>query len=110
MRLDPTYLADPAPDLEVGENRLLFDRTPNLPWFRYMSKGLERPLRLEAGRTYHIQIIVDDTIATLYVEGVALNTRMYSKVGQALAFYVVDGALTLGSAALGTGLKEPRPG
>ena len=95
---------------QVGENRVFFDKTPNLPWFRYMNKGLERPLRLEAGRTYHIQIIVDGTIATLYVEGVALNTRLYSKAGQALAIYVVDGTLTLESAALETSLKEPRLG
>ncbi len=90
---------------QVGENRVLFDRTPNLPWFRYMNKRLERPLRLEAGRTYHIQIIVDDTIATLYVEGVALNTRLYAKAGQALAVYVVDGTLTLENAVVETGLK-----
>jgi beta-fructofuranosidase len=53
----------------------------------------------------HIQIIVDDTIATLYVEGVALNTRMYAKAGQALALYVVDGTLTLENAVLQIGLK-----
>ena len=85
---------------QVGEHRVNFDRTPNLPWFRYMDKGLERPLRLEAGRTYHIQIIVDGTIATLYVEGVALNTRMYARAGQALTIYVVDGELRLENAVL----------
>ncbi len=89
----------------IGANRLSFDRTPNLPWFRYMNKGLERPLRLEANRKYTIQIIVDDTIATLYVEGVVLNTRMYAKAGQALAIYVVDGTLTLENAVVETGLK-----
>jgi beta-fructofuranosidase len=90
---------------QIGEQRVLFDRTPNLPWFRYMNKGLERPLRLEAGRMYHIQIIVDGSIATLYVEGVALNTRMYAKAGQALAIYVVDGKLRVENAVLETGLK-----
>jgi beta-fructofuranosidase len=90
---------------QIGENRVSFDRTPNLPWFRCMNKGLERPLRLEANRRYNIQIIVDDTIATLYVEGVALNTRMYAKAGQALAINVVEGKLTLENAVLETGLK-----
>jgi beta-fructofuranosidase len=90
---------------QVGENRVLFDRTPNLPWFRYMNKGLERPLRLDADRMYHIQIIVDDTIATLYVESVALSTRMYAKTGQALAVYVVNGKFTLENAVLETRLK-----
>jgi beta-fructofuranosidase len=90
---------------QIAEGRLIFDRTPNLPWFRYMNKGLERPLRLEAGRTYTVQIIVDDSIATLYVDGVALNARMYAKAGQALAVYVVDGTLKLEDAVLRTGLK-----
>ena len=90
---------------QIGENRMSFDRTPNLPWSRYMNKGLERPLPLEADRPYTIQVIVDDTIATLYVDGVALNTRMYAKAGQALAIYVVDGELTLENAALETRLK-----
>ena len=90
---------------QVGENRVSFDRTPNLPWFRYMNKGLERPLRLEADRKYSVQIVVDDTIATQYVDGVALNARMYAKSGQALAVYVVDGTLTVDNAVLETGLK-----
>jgi beta-fructofuranosidase len=90
---------------QIGENRVSFDRTPNLPWFRYMNKGLERPLRLEANRQYTIQIIADDTIATLYVDGVALNTRMYAKAGQALAIFVVDGQLRLESAVIEAGLK-----
>lgn len=90
---------------QIGENRLSFDRTPNLPWFRYMNKGLERPLHLEANRTYHIQLVVDDTIATIYVDGVALNTRMYAKPGQALAAYVVDGVLAVSNVTIETGLK-----
>ncbi len=85
---------------QIGENRLSFDRTPNLPWFRYMNRGLERPMRLEANTKYNIQIIMDDTIATIYVDGVALNARMYAKAGQALAVYVVDGKLTLEGAAI----------
>jgi beta-fructofuranosidase len=91
--------------LQVGERRLIFDRTPNLPWYRYMNKGLERPIQLEANRKYTIQVIADDTIATIYVDGVALNTRMYAKAGQALALYVVDGTLKIEEAILSTGLK-----
>lgn len=64
-----------------------------------------RPLLLEPKRKYTVQIIADDTIATIYVDGVALDTRMYAKAGQALAVYVVDGQLTLTNAVLETGLK-----
>ena len=39
---------------------------------------------LEAGHTYHIRLVVDDTIGTLYVDGVALNVRMYERPGESL--------------------------
>ena len=48
--------------------------------------GLERLIRLVPGKKYHVQIIVDDTIATLYVDGVALNTRMYTNPGKESAW------------------------
>ena len=44
-----------------------------------MNIGLERPIGLEAGHTYHIRLVVDDTIGTLHVDGVALNVRMYER-------------------------------
>ncbi|WP_130860253.1 GH32 C-terminal domain-containing protein [Gracilibacillus phocaeensis] len=82
-------------NLSVGENRLTFDKTPNQPWNRFFDKGLERPIQLEANKEYHIQLIVDDTIATLYIDGVALNVRMYNKGGTALSVYVVEGDLQI---------------
>lgn len=91
--------------IQLNEHRLIFDRTPNLPWYRNMNKGLERPLHLQPNRDYTLQLIVDDTIATLYIDGVALNTRMYAKAGQALSIYAVDGALTVQTVTLETGLK-----
>ena len=51
-------------------------------------------LRLEAGRTYHIQIIVGDTIATLYV-GCRPKHAYVCKSRAGAAIYVVDGKLTL---------------
>ncbi|MEZ4609914.1 MAG: hypothetical protein R2838_06640 [Caldilineaceae bacterium] len=45
-------------------------------------------------------MIVDGSIATLYVDGVALNARMYARPGQALALYVVDGELNVSNATL----------
>ena len=54
--------------------------------------GLECLIRLVAGRKYHVQIIVDDTIATLYVDGVALNTRMYTNSGEGICLGVTDGS------------------
>lgn len=89
----------------IGENNYVFDKTPNMPWFQCMNKGLDRPIQLNAGENYNIRLIVDDTIATLYVNGVALNTRMYKRPGTSLGLYVVDGTLTISNATVAKGLK-----
>ena len=46
---------------------------------------------IEAGHTYHIRLVVDDTIGTLYVDGVALNVRMYERPGESLGVFATDG-------------------
>lgn len=89
----------------IAESRLAFGHSPNHPWFRYQNLGMERPIALQANRKYHLQVIVDDTIASLYVDGVALSARMYARPGQALSIFVVSGSLTLTDAVLATGLK-----
>lgn len=73
------------------QNRMMFEKLPNWPWPQMNNMGLERPVKLDAGKTYHIQIIVDDTIATLYVDGVALNARMYANPGNGIYVSVTDG-------------------
>ena len=85
---------------DVGEQRLVFDRRPNYPWNRYDNKGLERPLSLRPDVDHTIQVIADDTIATVYVDGVALNARMYAKAGTSLAVQVIDGTLVIDSSVL----------
>jgi beta-fructofuranosidase len=84
----------------TAEQRLDFDTSPNYPWFRYDNRGLERPFTIDPGRTYDIEILVDDTIATLYVDGVALSVRMYDRPGPQLCVTVVDGSLTVHHAAV----------
>ncbi|MFR3667763.1 MAG: hypothetical protein ACLTVV_08450 [Ruminococcus sp.] len=65
---------------------MIFEKSPNWPWPQMNNMGLERLIRLVPGKKYHVQIIVDDTIATLYVDGVALNTRMYTNPGEESAW------------------------
>ena len=89
----------------VKENRYVFEKNPNWPWFGCMNIGLERPIDLNAGETYHIQIIFDDDIATLYVNGVALNTRAYEKPGDSLSLFVTDGTLEVTNASIARGIK-----
>ena len=89
----------------AGENRYVFEKNPNWPWFDCMNIGLERPIELEPGKTYHVQMIVDDTIATIYVDGVALNARMYERPGDALSMFVTDGKLTVKNCSVNIGIR-----
>ncbi len=86
--------------LSVADQRLSFDRRPNYPWYRYDNRGLDRPLPLAPDTTYHLDLIADDTICTLYVDGVALNARMYAKPGTSMSVQVVDGGLRLTDASI----------
>lgn len=90
----------------VGENRYEFEKNPNWQWPAHMNIGLLRPIKLEAGRTYYIRMIVDDTIATLYVDGVALNARFYTKPGEAVKLFVTDGTLKATNISWAKGMKE----
>ena len=89
----------------VGENRYVFEKNPNWPWFGCMNIGLERPITLRAGETYHVRMILDDTIVTLYVNGVALNSRVYEKPGDALSIFVTDGTMEVSNISIARGLE-----
>lgn len=84
----------------VPENRFLFDRIPNEHGDFFRNIGLERPIRLEPDKRYHIRLIVDDTIATLWVDGVALNARMYAKPGDCLRIFASEGSLLVNNARI----------
>ena len=58
-----------------------------------MNLGLERPITLVPGEKYHVVLLVDGSIATLYVDGVAMNARMYQKEGEELCLFVSGGNL-----------------
>jgi beta-fructofuranosidase len=83
--------------LYPGEGRLVFDKVPNKPWFRYETRGQERPVRVDAGRAYDVRIVVDDSIATIYFDDIALDARMYDQSGTGIAIEVIDGAVTAGN-------------
>ena len=89
-----------------GENRLTFDKTPNLVWYQFMNRGMERPLPMPDGGVLDIVLVVDDTIATIYIGGVALCARMCAKPGSALSLYVVEGEMSIESINLSKGLKK----
>lgn len=79
----------------IDENKFAFDKSPNYPWYQCFNMGLERPISLAAGGKYNIKMILDDTIATIYVNGVALNARFYEKPGKFIKVTVTNGKLNI---------------
>ena len=59
-------------------------------------------------RKYNIKMIVDDTIATIYVDGVALNARAYKRPGESLSLFASEGSLKVTNCKVTTGLKKQR--
>ena len=41
---------------------------PQYPWFQVNSMGLERPLFFKGEGTHHVRLVVDDDIATIFVD------------------------------------------
>lgn len=91
---------------QCNENRYICEKNPNWPWFSYLSQGSERPIELAAGRKYNIRLIIDDTIGTIYVDGVALNARLYTKPGDALGIFVSEGNLKIENCSISTELNK----
>ena len=90
----------------VTEDRYVFEKKPNWPWPANQNIGLERPLELVPGKKYNIKMIVDDTIATIYVDGVALNARAYKRPGESLSLFASEGSLKVTNCKVTTGLKK----
>ena len=90
----------------VEENRIVFNKCPNYPWYQCFNIGLERPIVLNAGEEYHIQLIVDNDIATLYVNGTALNVRLCDRPGNALSITVMNGAIKTRGTKISTEINQ----
>ena len=87
-------------------NVLTLDKNPNYKWFQMMNKGLERPISLEANKEHNLRLIVDDTIATLYIDGVSLNARVYNQFGDAISLTVTDGTITTSNTTISKTLNK----
>lgn len=81
--------------ISVPENKVVFERNPNLPWFACMNIGLERPVELTPEKEYRIRLIVDDPISVLYIDDIALSVRVYGKPGNSLGLFVTEGKIKI---------------
>jgi beta-fructofuranosidase len=94
----------------IPDNLILLSKTPNHgitppDHFRGMEK-LYRRVRLFEEKTYHIQLIYDDTYVILYVNGAALSGRVYRSFGTALGAAVFNGEIHIRELSIREGLKE----
>ena len=52
-----------------------------------------------------IQHFLSSTIATIYVDGVALNARAYKRPGESLSLFAAEGSLKVTNCKVTIGLK-----
>jgi beta-fructofuranosidase len=79
---------------EPPNNRIVFDRWPRPGDVPYMT-GLERPLKLTPGERIEVEVVVDGTIAEIYVgEKIAMSTRMYLPGQGRIGLFVDQGSVT----------------
>lgn len=76
--------------VSTARRTFTFDRNPSYPWPRYDSRGISRPITLEPGE-HVLDLQVDGSIAVLYVDDVALSTRVYDRVGSEVALDLESG-------------------
>lgn len=57
---------------------------------------MERPLQLEPGKEYELELYIEDTVALLYVNhDVAFGFRMYNEKVKNLGWFVADGSIQI---------------
>ncbi len=89
--------------LEPRCQRIVFDAWPRPGDQPYML-GLERPLALVPGQSVRITVLIEDTIAEVYVNGdTAMSARMYDIPTGSWGFFVQQGAAVFEHFALYAG-------
>ena len=78
LKMDDTFDHGYFVKFEPNHNRFVFDRTERKDATIYHQVDTERYLDFDSKEEYHVKIIVEDTIATIYVNDVvAMGVRMF---------------------------------
>lgn len=89
-------------EIDLNDNQLDFDRVPNWPWNRYDNKGLQRPLPADlVNDEIRVRLLVDDSVATILINDIALSARVAAPSGLALGVSVADGSVEVTDSYIG---------
>lgn len=80
---------------ETSKNRVAFGLLPNTPWGRANFTNVERPVQLISGTRYHLDLVVEGDVCVLYLDEVALSSRMYVKKDDWISIYSENGEVRL---------------
>lgn len=86
----------------ADDQRVIFDKSPEWPWYQMMNKGLDRPLPKKNFQEMHIKLMVDDDILILVVNGISLIARVYQNFGDDLAVFASYGSAKFKNVVLKT--------
>lgn len=79
--------------IDLNDHQVDFVRVPHWPWNRYDNKGLQRPLPVDLVEgEITVRLLVDESVATILVNDVALSARVAAPAGTAFGLSVVDGS------------------
>ncbi|BDR58973.1 glycosyl hydrolase family 32 [Xylocopilactobacillus apicola] len=77
-------------NISMSDQAISIERTPNLRWFQMQNIGLTRQKKLKTDRWYHLNLLVDDTIAVLDIEGTVLSCRIEKNISHLLSISVYN--------------------
>ena len=92
-----------ALNFEPYAHRIDFFMKPRLNYKRFNDEGLSRIFHMDAGKSFHVVLTVEDTILVAYIDDkIAFSARMYDLKGAALGIYAQNGGMCLKDAWLST--------
>lgn len=103
LRADPKADTGYALNFEPDASRVEFFIKPRLNYKNFNDEGLSRVFHMDAGKTFHLTVTVDDTIVVAYIDDkIAFSARMYSVKGDRLGAYALHGGVTLHNVRIST--------
>ncbi|BDR56971.1 beta-fructofuranosidase [Xylocopilactobacillus apis] len=62
--------------ISIDDQEISINRTPNLRWFQLLNIGLNRKINICKNKWYHLDLLIDDTVIILSINGTVLSCRV----------------------------------